>query len=351
MEEQMRNMSLFGENKTAMINKTTENYKSSHNSPEATFNDSGANNHKPNKKYKDSMFRDLFSRHEYMVELYKALTGDYDVDPDTVEDISLSGVLFQKRKNDLAISSNSRSLIILSEHQSTVNENMPLRMSIYLGREYEKLYSGLEMYKKKQIPLSRPEFVVLYNGEDDIPAVSYMRLSDAFQGTDYNYSLYDDGTRYDLVVKIYNLNRVDEIGNLAVCDVIRDYSKFIEIVSINRKNGMGLEDALVTAINYCIENGILANYLAENSTEVKNMLYQEYDENTARKVYGDERYEEGLDKGIKEGIEKGVLSTVSTAYKYTKNINASISDAMEKFNLSEDKVIEILQKNKDKLEF
>ena len=81
------------------------------------------------------------------------------------------------------------------------------------------------------------------------------------------------------------------------------------------------------------------------------MLYQEYDEDTARKVYGDERYEEGIEKGIKEGIEKGVLSTVSTAYKYTKNINAGINDAMERFNLSKDKVIEILQKNKDKLEF
>ncbi len=55
----------------------------------------------------------------------------------------------------------------LLEHQSTVNENMPLRMLLYIARLYEKLINSKNIYWKARIPLFTPQFVVFYNGDEN----------------------------------------------------------------------------------------------------------------------------------------------------------------------------------------
>ncbi len=72
-------------------------------------------------------------------------------------------LLFVARKNDLAFTVKNRVLVI-SEHQSTVNENMPLRDLLYLGRTLEKLPDKRTLYKRKLVKIPTPEFFVFYYG-------------------------------------------------------------------------------------------------------------------------------------------------------------------------------------------
>jgi hypothetical protein len=72
------------------------------------------------------------------LELYNAVTGQ-NYPPDTkIEIVTLSNALFKGQLNDVAFVVDDR-LVVLMEHQSTVNNNMPLRMLLS-----EPRFSGLK---------------------------------------------------------------------------------------------------------------------------------------------------------------------------------------------------------------
>lgn len=106
-----------------------------------------------NREVKDSAFTAYFGEPENASRLYAAL-GDEEVTPDDITYVTLEGVLFVARKNDLAFTVKNRVLVI-SEHQSTINENMPLRDLLYLGRTLEKLLDERTLYKRRQFRFLR----------------------------------------------------------------------------------------------------------------------------------------------------------------------------------------------------
>ena len=54
--------------------------------------------------------------------------------------------------------------MLLAEHQSTVNANMPLRLFMYLAEIYRQYVDEDAVYKKESIALPAPKFYVFYNG-------------------------------------------------------------------------------------------------------------------------------------------------------------------------------------------
>ena len=111
-----------------------------------------------NRKVKDSAFTAYFGEPENACKLYAAL-GDGEVSPEDITYVTLEGVLFIARKNDLAFTVKNRVLVI-SEHQSTINENMPLRDLLYLGRTLEKLLDERMIYRRRLFQIPTPEFYV-----------------------------------------------------------------------------------------------------------------------------------------------------------------------------------------------
>ncbi|MBO5282812.1 MAG: hypothetical protein J6B43_06780, partial [Lachnospiraceae bacterium] len=102
-----------------------------------------------NREVKDSAFTAYFKEPENACQLYAAL-GEEEVSPEDITYVTLEGVLFIVRKNDIAFTVKIR-VLVFSEHQSTINENMPLRHLIYLGRTLEKLIDERSMYRQKRI--------------------------------------------------------------------------------------------------------------------------------------------------------------------------------------------------------
>ena len=136
-----------------------------------------------NRKYKDSVFVDLFSEDEKAKEnflsLYNALHNTHLPLSCPVENIKLDNVMYMNIINDVSCLVDGK-IIVLAEHQSTINENMPLRFLEYIARLYEKLQTPADRYLKKLSPIPTPEFYVFYNGMEDYPETITLKLSDAF---------------------------------------------------------------------------------------------------------------------------------------------------------------------------
>ena len=80
-----------------------------------------------NRKYKDSVFVDLFSEDvkakENFLSLYNALHGTNLQLSCPVENIRLDNVMYMNIINDVSCLVDGK-IIVLAEHQSTINENM-----------------------------------------------------------------------------------------------------------------------------------------------------------------------------------------------------------------------------------
>ena len=167
---------------------------------------------KTNRNYKDSVFVDLFAHDitakENFISLYNALHGtNLDAETTEVQPVMLERVLYMKYYNDIAMLIDGK-IVILIEHQSTINKNMPFRFLEYIARIYEKITTKDEKFGRKLVKLPIPEFYVFYNGKDDYPVESVMKLSDAFMQLDGKLRNQLENANYplEISVKVININ-------------------------------------------------------------------------------------------------------------------------------------------------
>ncbi|MDR0390007.1 MAG: Rpn family recombination-promoting nuclease/putative transposase [Spirochaetaceae bacterium] len=251
-----------------------------------------------NTGYKDSVFSRLFSDPDTLRELYSALEGvplDREI-PVTIN--TLSDVLYMERYNDISFTIGDK-LVVLIEHQSTVNLNMPLRILLYIARVYEKIIERKSLYRETLLKIPRPEFIVLYNGPKPYPDRAVMKLSDAFESAE-GLTTAELPPELELFVKVYNINKGHNDDMVKKCAALNGYSVFIDKIRENR-NTMPLEDAMKAAVEYCVEHNVLSHFLLESSSEVINMLLTEWNWDDAREVWKQEAKIEGRTEGLIEG--------------------------------------------------
>ena len=251
-----------------------------------------------NREVKSSAFTTFFGNPKNAAALYSALEG-VDVGPEDINYATLEGVLFIARKNDLAFTVKNEVLII-SEHQSTINENMPLRDAIYYGRTQEKLLADPKtIYRKKRIMIPTPKFFVFYNGKEAFPSEKIMKLSDS-------YLEKTDSPMLELNVKVININLPNKHKLLTQCRPLYEYSWFIQRVKDYESGGMSRDTAITRAIQDCKKEDIMAEFMYEHGSEVANMLFGEYDEELAKEVAREEGYEDGFGAGMEAGFGAGM---------------------------------------------
>lgn len=132
-----------------------------------------------------------------------------------------------------------------------------------------------------------PQCVVFYNGQRDAPEEQILKLSDAFQDT-------VGETDIELKVRMLNINYGHNQTLMERCRVLKEYAKFIDIARAYIAEKREIQDALNTAINYCIDHNILSDFLKKYRAEVLGMILEEFDV---------EKYERSIKA---EGIEIGL---------------------------------------------
>ena len=284
---------------------------------------------KTRRNYKDSVFVDLFAHDitakENFISLYNALHGtNLDATTTEIQPVMIEKVLYMKYYNDVAMLVDGK-IVVMIEHQSTINENMPFRFLEYIARIYEKITNPKEKFERKLMKLPVPEFYVFYNGKEDFPSESEMKLSDAFIKLDekHNFPL-------EICVKVININVDKENPVLTRCEALKEYSEFMEQVRFNLENE--IPEALTVAIKQSIKQGFLSEYLSRKSTEVENMLLTEYDYDTDIAVQRQEAYEDGMEQGITQGSQQKAIETAKNAL----NMNLQIEQIVTLTGLSID---------------
>lgn len=258
-----------------------------------------------NRKYKDSVFTDLFGSDKdgkkNFLELYNGLSdNDFKLDEVRLERKVIEGSLYKTFNNDVSWEINGK-LVVLVEHQSTVNENMPFRCLEYVTRIYEEIVPVKERYAEKVYRLPNPDFYVVYVGKKEMPLEQELRLSDAFYEK--------DSSKLELVVKVKNCSDSKILPIAKNCVILKEYCQFIEIVE-RVYNKHFPKRSFKKAIEIAMEQGILTDYLDRKSREVINMLCAKYDYKMDIAVKKEEAYQDGQqDKAVesaKNAIELGL---------------------------------------------
>ena len=94
-------------------------------------------------------------------------------------------------------------------------------------------------------------------------------------------------------MKIVNINHDSGERALERSESLSGYSFLIAQVRKNLRGGMSRDEAIAAAIDLCIRQGVLADYLNKNYGRVINMISYEYDaEAEKRAIVKDAQYNE-----------------------------------------------------------
>ena len=190
-------------------------------------------------------------------------------------------------------------LIVLIEHQSTINPNMGLRLLLYISRVLEKIITRKNLYSGNRLSIPWPEFFVLYNGKEPYPDNATLRLSDLFEKP-HDLGLPKKAVPLlDLEVKVININEGKNEAIVNRCKKLAEYSTFIAKTRSFEKDLQDREKAVKAAIKYCSRYDILKEFLEIHASEVLNMLLTEWNTEDALAV----RFEEGIEKGREETLD------------------------------------------------
>ena len=280
-------------------------------------------NLKANRNYKDTVFRMIFSDRKNLLSLYNAVNGTSYKNPEELEIVTLENAIYMGMKNDLAfiIATN----LFLYEHQSTYNPNMPLRDLFYISSEYQKLVDHKSLYSSVLQKIPAPNFIVFYNGTEKKEDRWENALSDAYETPDKE-------PRLELKVLTLNMNEGHNKELMEQCQILREYAQYVAKVREFAGN-TELNAAVELAVNECIQNNILAEFLRKHKSEVIAMSIFEYDKEEEEKKLREAEYEAGYDEGKKEIIRRMLEAgeSVEKITQYTGYKTSELQKLLKEF--------------------
>lgn len=243
-----------------------------------------------NREHKDRLFKFIFQEKKNLLELYNALNASSYNNPDDLEIVTLEDVIYMRMKNDISFILDYQ--LNLFEHQSSDNQNMPLRGFLYFARQYEKyvIENECNLFGYKRISIPTPQYVVFYNGDTWKGERKILKLSDSFTDKRIKGCM-------ELEVLQLNINYGHNKEIMEKCRILWEYAVFVGKVKTYNK-AMPIEEAADRAVNECIQEGILKEILISHRAEVKDMLLTEYDEEKMKRLFQKE-YEEEVAKAEK----------------------------------------------------
>ncbi len=205
------------------------------------------------------------------------------------------------------------------QNQSTINKNMQFRFLQYVSAEYEELTVSKNLYQRGLVKIPAQHFLVFYNGTESFGGRAELKLSDAFQ-------IPEEVPELELRVQVLNINE-------GFNKKLKEYMLYVDKVR-NYAKRMLIGEAVDKAVDECIGQGVLEEFLLKNRAEVKRRSIFEYNEEAVRRGIRDEAYAEGETIGEARGIAKSILLILEKKGSVSEELRAEIL---------EEKDIEILK--------
>ena len=251
-----------------------------------------------NRKYKDTVFRKLFSDRKNLLSLYNAINGTAYMDASQLEIVTLDNAIYMGMKNDLAFIINTN--LFLYEHQSTYNPNMPLRDLFYISGEYQKLVDLKSLYTSTRLRIPTPNFIVFYNGTEKNEDRWVEYLSESYENMSGEPNL-------ELKVIILNINVGHNKKLMEECQTLREYAQYVAKVR-RYSEEMELNTAVECAVSESVQEGILKEFLQKNRAEVIAMSIFEYNEEEEKRKLRKAEYEAGMAEGVMKTKKETAIS-------------------------------------------
>ena len=255
-----------------------------------------------NREYKDRLFTFIFGKEEnrpYLLQLYNALNGTSYTDPSELEITTLQDVIYIRQKNDISFLLDSE--LSLYEQQSSYNPNMPLRGLMYFSALYRQFLSrqGTDLYSSSLVKIHSPRYVVFYNGLRELPDVSKLRLSDAFE-------IPNESGEFEWTATVYNVNAGRNSAIMESCVALAQYADFIQWVRENSET-MPAKDAVDAAVRQAIAQNYLNGFFKKHREEVVDVSLTEFNEEEFVRNRLKEGEAIGEARGVAKGVAKGVV--------------------------------------------
>ncbi len=273
-----------------------------------------------NREYKSDVFSMLLEDRARALDVYNAMAGTAYTDPEIIEIHTLESGVSLTVHNDASFVVSMDSVLNIYEHQSTYNPNMPLRELIYFVTIIKKLVENRYLLSHKLVKIPTPKFAVFYNGDKNRPEREVLKLSDAYENQ-------SDEPQLELICTVYNINPGNNEDLKKRSQTLREYMIFVGYVNENlakaKKSGKDYETAIRDAVNRCIAEDILKEFLLERGEDVQKIMmfdlsYEKQMENAKREWYKE---------GRTEGYRRLVTSIIK---KFQKNKSLEqIADELE----------------------
>ena len=297
-----------------------------------------------NRNFKDTLFRKIFDNKKDLLSLYNALNDTEHTDEELIEINTIEDAIYIGYKNDISFVIDSE--LNLYEHQSSVNQNMPIRGLIYLTELYKGYIerNKLRIYNETPVKLPFPRYIVFYNGRDGEPERRVMPLSDSYKTNDSNKG---QEPCLELKALLININYGCNKELMNKCQKLMEYSQLIALIrkhydelvekyaklGIHKSRKEIFAEAVSLAIEEAIRNNILKEILRNNKAEVTNMLLTEFDEKDYIEGVKEESERRGEQRGEKIGEKRGeqfkIITLIIKKVKKSKALPTIASELEE----------------------
>ena len=124
---------------------------------------------------------------------------------------------------------------------------------------------------------------------------------------------------------------------------LKEYAQYVAKVRKYVSKNISLEEAVTRAVDECIEEGILAEFLMKNKAEVIKVSIYEYDKEFEEKKLRKAEYEAGVEAGIELGERSLLENQIRKKLKKGKTIE-QIADELEEAVTTIQRIIEETKK-------
>ena len=134
---------------------------------------------------------------------------------------------------------------------------------------------------------------------------------------------------------VLNVNEGHNQELMEHCQTLKEYAQYVAKVRKYTSLGeLSLEEAVECAVEECIKEGILAEFLIQNRAEVISMSIFEYNKDEEEKKLRKAEFEAGLEEGRKAGIEEGRMELLKQQIQRKLSKGKSIDEIAEELEES-----------------
>ena len=219
-----------------------------------------------NREVKNSVFLDMFSRKEYLIQLYRDLhPEDTDITEDELRVVTIQNILTNKPYNDLGFTARGK-LLLLGEAQSKWSSNIIFRL---WGYGFDSLMNhvmveDIDIYAKAKADLPDVEAFVIHTGKDKVQDVEIGEDGEPYISLNKSFFHGNPG-KPEFRAKVIRMDNVSGILEeyLVFCRI------FDELSSAHKDDK---EAAIKAILEECSKRGVLQQYLKEHRSEVERIM-------------------------------------------------------------------------------